>query len=60
MLSPCLHLQIKTEDLSDSLQQTLSHRPCHLSQGPAMMPGNQMSGVNGSPSREALIFSEGQ
>ncbi|NIG60191.1 POU domain, class 2, transcription factor 3 isoform X1 [Pontoporia blainvillei] len=44
MLSPCLHLQIKTEDLSDSLQQTLSHRPCHLSQGPAMMPGNQMSG----------------
>ncbi|XP_074212988.1 POU domain, class 2, transcription factor 3 isoform X2 [Camelus bactrianus] len=36
--------QIKTEDLSDSLQQTLSHRPCHLSQGPAMMPGNQMSG----------------
>ncbi|XP_006148854.1 POU domain, class 2, transcription factor 3 [Tupaia chinensis] len=38
--------QIKTEDLSDSLQQTLSHRPCHLSQGPTMMPGNQMSGVN--------------
>ncbi|XP_004636459.1 POU domain, class 2, transcription factor 3 [Octodon degus] len=36
--------QIKTEDLSDSLQQTLSHRPCHLSQGPAMMSGNQMSG----------------
>ncbi|XP_030620398.1 POU domain, class 2, transcription factor 3 isoform X3 [Delphinapterus leucas] len=36
--------QIKTEDLSDSLQQTLSHRPCHLSQGPAMIPGNQMSG----------------
>ncbi|ELW65833.1 POU domain, class 2, transcription factor 3, partial [Tupaia chinensis] len=36
--------QIKTEDLSDSLQQTLSHRPCHLSQGPTMMPGNQMSG----------------
>ncbi|XP_072809860.1 POU domain, class 2, transcription factor 3 isoform X1 [Vicugna pacos] len=36
--------RIKTEDLSDSLQQTLSHRPCHLSQGPAMMPGNQMSG----------------
>lgn len=49
MLSSCLHLQIKTEDLSDSLQQTLSHRPCHLSQGPAMMPGNQMSGVNASP-----------
>ena len=40
--------QIKTEDLSDSLQQTLSHRPCHLSQGPAMMSGNQMSGVNAS------------
>lgn len=57
---PCLHLQIKTEDLSDSLQQTLSHRPCHPSQGPATIPGNQMSGVNGSPSREALIFSEGQ
>nr|XP_054368211.1 POU domain, class 2, transcription factor 3 isoform X3 [Mirounga angustirostris] len=37
--------QIKTEDLSDSLQQTLSQRPCHLSQGPAMMPGNQMSGL---------------
>ncbi|XP_073095700.1 POU domain, class 2, transcription factor 3 isoform X2 [Manis javanica] len=36
--------QIKTEDLSDSLQQTLTHRPCHLSQGPAMMSGNQMSG----------------
>ncbi|OBS64895.1 hypothetical protein A6R68_06565, partial [Neotoma lepida] len=36
--------QIKTEDLGDSLQQTLSHRPCHLSQGPTMMPGNQMSG----------------
>ncbi|XP_021093421.1 POU domain, class 2, transcription factor 3 isoform X2 [Heterocephalus glaber] len=36
--------QIKTEDLGDSLQQTLSHRPCHLSQGPAMMSGNQMSG----------------
>nr|XP_023499995.1 POU domain, class 2, transcription factor 3 [Equus caballus] len=36
--------QIKTEDLSDSLQQTLSHRPCHLSQGPATMAGNQMSG----------------
>ncbi|KAM9220130.1 POU domain, class 2, transcription factor 3 isoform 1-T1 [Dugong dugon] len=36
--------QIKTEDLSDSLQQTLSHRPCHLSQGPTMMSGNQMSG----------------
>ncbi|XP_053452100.1 POU domain, class 2, transcription factor 3 isoform X1 [Nycticebus coucang] len=35
--------QIKTEDLSDSLQQTLSHRPCHLTQ-PAMMSGNQMSG----------------
>ncbi|XP_036049752.1 POU domain, class 2, transcription factor 3 isoform X1 [Onychomys torridus] len=40
--------QIKTEDLGDSLQQTLSHRPCHLSQGPAMMPGNQMSGVGAS------------
>ncbi|KAM7084846.1 POU domain, class 2, transcription factor 3 isoform 1-T1 [Molossus nigricans] len=36
--------QIKTEDLSDSLQQTLSHRPCHLSQGPAVMSGSQMSG----------------
>ncbi|XP_045058935.1 POU domain, class 2, transcription factor 3 isoform X3 [Desmodus rotundus] len=36
--------QIKTEDLNDSLQQTLSHRPCHLSQGPTMMSGNQMSG----------------
>ncbi|XP_049713160.1 POU domain, class 2, transcription factor 3 isoform X1 [Elephas maximus indicus] len=36
--------QIKTEDLSDSLQQPLSHRPCHLSQGPTMMSGNQMSG----------------
>ncbi|KAM8818538.1 POU domain, class 2, transcription factor 3 isoform 3-T3 [Rhynchonycteris naso] len=36
--------QIKTEDLTDSLQQTLSHRPCHLSQGSAMMSGNQMSG----------------
>ncbi|KAG8522287.1 POU domain, class 2, transcription factor 3 [Galemys pyrenaicus] len=36
--------QIKTEDLSDSLQQTLPHRPCHLTQGPAMMSGNQMSG----------------
>ncbi|XP_064433406.1 POU domain, class 2, transcription factor 3 isoform X5 [Mirounga angustirostris] len=41
--------QIKTEDLSDSLQQTLSQRPCHLSQGPAMMPGNQMSGAIGRP-----------
>lgn len=59
MLSSCLHLQIKTEDLSDSLQQTLSHRPCHLSQGPAMMPGNQMSGVNASPYQGALIVSEG-
>ncbi|XP_006895697.1 PREDICTED: POU domain, class 2, transcription factor 3 [Elephantulus edwardii] len=38
--------QIKTEDLSDSLQQNLPHRPCHLSQGPTMMPGNQMSGVS--------------
>lgn len=47
MLS-CLYLQIKTEDLGDSLQQSLSHRPCHLSQGPAMMPGSQMSGVNAS------------
>uniref|UniRef100_A0A4X2JX42 POU domain protein n=1 Tax=Vombatus ursinus TaxID=29139 RepID=A0A4X2JX42_VOMUR len=37
--------QIKTEDLSDSLQPPLSHRPCHLSQGPAMMSGNQMPGV---------------
>ncbi|CAK6448676.1 unnamed protein product [Pipistrellus nathusii] len=36
--------QIKTEDLSDSLQQTLSHRPCLLSQGPAMMAGSQVSG----------------
>lgn len=44
-----LSLQIKTEDLGDSLQQTLSHRPCHLSQGPTMMPGNQMSGVGASP-----------
>ncbi|XP_011908842.1 PREDICTED: POU domain, class 2, transcription factor 3 [Cercocebus atys] len=44
--------QIKTEDLSDSLQQTLSHRPCHLSQGPAMMSGNQMSGVNASPCQD--------
>lgn len=45
-LSSCLQLQIKTEDLSDSLQQTLPHRPCHLSQAPAMMSGNQMSGVS--------------
>ncbi|XP_044524972.1 POU domain, class 2, transcription factor 3 [Gracilinanus agilis] len=37
-------LLIKTEDLSDSLQPQLSHRPCHLSQGPAMMSGNQMPG----------------
>uniref|UniRef100_F7AZC9 POU domain protein n=1 Tax=Monodelphis domestica TaxID=13616 RepID=F7AZC9_MONDO len=37
---------IKTEDLSDSLQPQLSHRPCHLSQGPAMMSGNQMPGVS--------------
>ncbi|XP_031816015.1 POU domain, class 2, transcription factor 3 isoform X3 [Sarcophilus harrisii] len=36
--------QIKTEDLSDSLQPSLSHRPCHLSQGSAMMSGNQMPG----------------
>ncbi|XP_036884440.1 POU domain, class 2, transcription factor 3 isoform X1 [Sturnira hondurensis] len=36
--------KIKTEDLNDSLQQTLLHRPCHLSQGPAMMSRNQMSG----------------
>ncbi|PNI65829.1 POU2F3 isoform 5, partial [Pan troglodytes] len=43
---------IKTEDLSDSLQQTLSHRPCHLSQGPAMMSGNQMSGLNASPCQD--------
>nr|XP_003418312.1 POU domain, class 2, transcription factor 3 [Loxodonta africana] len=42
-------IQIKTEDLSDSLQQPLSHRPCHLSQGPTMMSGNQMSGVSASP-----------
>nr|XP_019573762.1 PREDICTED: POU domain, class 2, transcription factor 3 [Rhinolophus sinicus] len=40
--------QIKTEDLSDSLQQTLAHGPCHMSQGPAMTSGNQMSGVNAS------------
>uniref|UniRef100_H0X2W2 POU domain protein n=1 Tax=Otolemur garnettii TaxID=30611 RepID=H0X2W2_OTOGA len=44
--------QIKTEDLSDSLQQTLSLRSCHLTQGPAMMSGNQMSGVNASPRKD--------
>ncbi|KAB1254697.1 POU domain; class 2; transcription factor 3 [Camelus dromedarius] len=55
MLSSCLRSQIKTEDLSDSLQQTLSHRPCHLSQGPAMMPGNQMSGVNAIPRQGAPL-----
>ncbi|XP_075403956.1 POU domain, class 2, transcription factor 3 [Tenrec ecaudatus] len=37
-------LWIKTEDLSDSLQQALAHRSCHLPPGPTMMPGNQMSG----------------
>ncbi|KAF6105585.1 POU class 2 homeobox 3 [Phyllostomus discolor] len=50
--------QIKTEDVNDSLQQTLMHRPCHLSQGPAMMSGNQMSGVNASPCKGALTFSD--
>ncbi|XP_007651659.1 POU domain, class 2, transcription factor 3 isoform X1 [Cricetulus griseus] len=44
--------QIKTEDLGDSLQQSLSHRPCHLSQGPTMMPGNQMSGVGAGPCQD--------
>ncbi|KAL0626939.1 Zinc finger protein [Plecturocebus cupreus] len=51
---------IKTEDLSDSLQQTLSHRPCHLSQGPAMMSGNQMSGVNARTCQGTLISTVGQ
>lgn len=60
IFSSCLQLQIKTEDINDSLQQTLLHRPCHLSQGPAMMSGNQMSGVNASPCKGALTFSVGQ
>lgn len=31
------------EDLGDSLQQSLSHRPRHLSQEPTMMPGDMAS-----------------
>ncbi|XP_043937087.1 POU domain, class 2, transcription factor 3 isoform X2 [Protopterus annectens] len=35
--------QIKTEDLSDSIQPSLPHRPCHLPQG-SMVSGGQMPG----------------
>ncbi|XP_054853372.1 POU domain, class 2, transcription factor 3 isoform X1 [Eublepharis macularius] len=36
--------QIKTEDLSDSLQSAISSRTSHLVQGPSMMPGGQIAG----------------
>ncbi|XP_048824083.1 POU domain, class 2, transcription factor 3 [Tympanuchus pallidicinctus] len=36
--------QIKTEDLSDSLQSTIPPRSGHLVQGSSMMPGSQIAG----------------
>ncbi|XP_042331480.1 POU domain, class 2, transcription factor 3 [Sceloporus undulatus] len=36
--------QIKTEDLSDSLQAAIPSRSSHLPQGPSMMPGGQITG----------------
>ncbi|XP_048368929.1 POU domain, class 2, transcription factor 3 isoform X1 [Sphaerodactylus townsendi] len=36
--------QIKTEDLSDSVQSAIPSRPGHLVQGPSMMPGGQIAG----------------
>nr|XP_005988157.1 PREDICTED: POU domain, class 2, transcription factor 3 isoform X2 [Latimeria chalumnae] len=37
--------QIKTEDLSNSHQSSVSHQTCHLSQGPPMLrPGGQITG----------------
>uniref|UniRef100_A0A8C6Y061 Out at first protein homolog n=1 Tax=Naja naja TaxID=35670 RepID=A0A8C6Y061_NAJNA len=36
--------QIKTEDLSESLQTSLSSRSGHLAQGSSMMPGGQILG----------------
>ncbi|KAM9519437.1 POU domain, class 2, transcription factor 3 isoform 1-T1 [Guaruba guarouba] len=36
--------QIKTEDLSDSLQSTIPSRSGHLVQGSSMMPGSQIAG----------------
>ncbi|XP_009949979.1 PREDICTED: POU domain, class 2, transcription factor 3 [Leptosomus discolor] len=36
--------QIKTEDLSDSLQSTIPPRSGHLVQGSSMMPGGQITG----------------
>lgn len=43
--------QIKTEDLSDSLQSAIPPRSGHLVQGSSMMPGSQIAGVSdpGSP-----------
>lgn len=38
--------QIKTEDLSDSLQSTIPPRSGHLVQGSSMMPGSQIAGVS--------------
>ncbi|RLV91890.1 hypothetical protein DV515_00013987, partial [Chloebia gouldiae] len=46
---PLLFLQIKTEDLSDSLQPAIPPRSGHLVQGSSMMPGSQIAGVTLQP-----------
>ncbi|XP_070621270.1 POU domain, class 2, transcription factor 3 [Erythrolamprus reginae] len=48
--------QIKTEDLTESLQMSLSSRSGHLAQGSSMMPGGQIPGnVNSLHTLQQLV-----